>query len=188
MKECDRCHHKVPSKDRFCVYCGNKITIPEYQLLKILIIILVFGLLIGGANNNFWNIGEKQENNESSFTETSAIKSLVGTTSTSVKIQKIASTPTKVICPHAPDTRVKEGDQIIVARLMDNLRIRSEPTINSEKIGSLTTGAKLIILGGPSCADNYLWWLIKTENGLIGWVAEGSRENYYLEPVSKNAP
>jgi hypothetical protein len=63
-----------------------------------------------------------------------------------------------------------------------SLRIRSEPGLDGSKIGLLAEGTKMDIIGGPECMDSFLWWKVKTEDGIIGWVAEGSNGDYMIEP------
>jgi hypothetical protein len=36
---------------------------------------------------------------------------------------------------------------------------------------------------GPWCADEYRWWQLELDDGMMGWSAEGDTENYFLEPV-----
>lgn len=65
-------------------------------------------------------------------------------------------------------------------------RVRSEPGLNGSRIGSVDPGEEIVILDGPECQDNYVWWKIKaTKTGLTGWAAEGDSQDYYIVPIPK---
>jgi hypothetical protein len=40
------------------------------------------------------------------------------------------------------------------------------------------------VVGGPACADGYIWWNIRTREGTLGWSAEGDRREYFMEPFN----
>jgi hypothetical protein len=62
-------------------------------------------------------------------------------------------------------------------------RLRSAPSLNAEQIGQINAGETVTIIGGPSCADNIVWWQVSF-GSQIGWTAEGLPPDiYYLEPV-----
>jgi hypothetical protein len=50
--------------------------------------------------------------------------------------------------------------------------------------GQLETGTSFLITGGPSCAENWNYWRIRTDDGLSGWVAEGgdNTDPYFICP------
>jgi hypothetical protein len=58
--------------------------------------------------------------------------------------------------------------------------------MEGESIARLPEGATFTIVGGPECADGFIWWQIDTV--LNGWTAEGqligSAYDYFLEPAS----
>jgi hypothetical protein len=66
----------------------------------------------------------------------------------------------------------------------DANNLRAEPTTQGERIGFIPAGELFQVLGGPSCADGYVWWQVKYD-GAIGWTAEGNAANadYWLEPL-----
>jgi hypothetical protein len=61
------------------------------------------------------------------------------------------------------------------------LNIRATPSTQEARIGALRGGTHVSVLAEPRCAENYVWWQVEYGEG-IGWVAEGSGEDYYLEP------
>ncbi len=90
--------------------------------------------------------------------------------------------PDAVICPGAPHLQLAVGRQ---GRVVENLppnNVRSEPTINSQRLSEIPGGGVFTVIGGPVCADNYAWWQVDY-NGLVGWTAEGEGETYWLEPA-----
>lgn len=64
-------------------------------------------------------------------------------------------------------------------------RVRAQPNLGGAVLTQYEPGTTFEIRGGPICADGYLWWQIfNPDTGLEGWMAEGSGEDYFLEPVS----
>jgi uncharacterized protein YgiM (DUF1202 family) len=66
----------------------------------------------------------------------------------------------------------------------DSVRLRNSPQKSSNTTAQLQKGTQFTVIGGPSCADNWSWWQVKTDNGLNGWVAEGGDEvdPYFICP------
>jgi hypothetical protein len=91
--------------------------------------------------------------------------------------------PDVVTCPGFAALRLVVGG---LGRVVENLppnNVRSEPTINSQRLGEIPGGGVFTVIGGPVCAGNYAWWQVDY-NGLIGWTAEGEGQTYWLEPMS----
>ncbi len=94
-------------------------------------------------------------------------------------------------CLGAPPITMQVGDTGIVS---DNdprpLRIRSLPNLQGEILTELAVGKTFTITDGPICADTYIWWQIETtdENPVIGWAAEGTDGNYFMEMVERAEP
>ena len=97
-------------------------------------------------------------------------------------------TPTPVVCPGMPPSRVKVGDKVEVCT-DERLRLRETPANESVTKWYLVKGTELEIIGGHVCADKSTWWevLYKMENGEedTGWVKEGTDDKvkYYLCPI-----
>ncbi len=63
-------------------------------------------------------------------------------------------------------------------------RIRSAPTTSAQQIGLLAPGEVMVVIGGPACADTFVWWQVRAGTQ-TGWTAEGTTpDDYWLEPVS----
>jgi WD40 repeat protein len=58
--------------------------------------------------------------------------------------------------------------------------VRIGPGSTGQKIGEIPGGGVFQILDGPICADNTAWWMVDYQ-GLQGWTAEGSGNEYWLE-------
>ena len=106
------------------------------------------------------------------------------------KVIIIVQTPTPdnetwEACPDAPPSRLHPGMKARVAAYppLPN-RVRSGPGKSYARIGWVQVGEEMEILDGPSCANHWVWWKIRSlETGLVGWTAEGDFENYWLEPL-----
>lgn len=86
-------------------------------------------------------------------------------------------------CPGAPVSRLvpqARGRMTIIDGSTTN--VRSWPGLSGEITAALPEGTTFTVSAGPTCADGYAWWSLQFDDGSYGYVAEGSAENYYLEP------
>jgi hypothetical protein len=60
--------------------------------------------------------------------------------------------------------------------------VRKQPGKLSLEVTRLPEGTEFFITDGPVCSDGWLWWEIYTNDGLSGWLSEGSTR-YFVEPV-----
>jgi hypothetical protein len=62
------------------------------------------------------------------------------------------------------------------------LNIRSQPTTRQARIGMIPAGRTFIVLEGPRCSEQYIWWRGEYD-GVTGWMAEGGIvfDEYWLE-------
>ncbi|MBZ0317126.1 MAG: hypothetical protein K8L91_11960 [Anaerolineae bacterium] len=95
-------------------------------------------------------------------------------------------------CPDAPPPRLGLGTQarVIVTGegLAGLLRVRDNAGVAGGVLVDMKNGDAFSVIDGPTCLDNYLWWQIVTTGGITGWVAEGSLENYFVEPLAESNP
>ena len=77
--------------------------------------------------------------------------------------------PLPILCPPEGEPKFIEGQEVFTT---DDLRVRSEPSLNSQIIKPEPRNTSGKILEGPVCADNYVWWKVKYQDGTIGWSAE----------------
>jgi serine/threonine protein kinase len=52
------------------------------------------------------------------------------------------------------------------------LALQRRPRRSGRPIDSLPTGTVLTVIGGPVERDNFVWWELRTQNGLTGWAVE----------------
>jgi len=84
----------------------------------------------------------------------------------------------------APRLTIGEGAQVTFTTGVP-LNVRTAAA--GDLIMQIAEGTIVEVVGGPTCADEYLWWQIQFESGgatVGGWSAEGDNSNYYLEPVA----
>ncbi len=94
-----------------------------------------------------------------------------------------ASTNTAAACTGAPATRLQVGDTAIVISDPDPIRARASAP-DGAVVGSLYKNYQLPIVGGPICASSMLWWQVTLRDGTSAWVAEGTKDEYYLDVKS----
>jgi hypothetical protein len=62
--------------------------------------------------------------------------------------------------------------------------VRSDAGIEDPIIGHIEPLEALTIKAGPVCNDGYIWWEVKSENGVVGWTAEGNGREYWILPIN----
>ena len=88
-------------------------------------------------------------------------------------------------CPGAPPQRVMIGEKANVCTESDDLIVRQEPGLDGMELTGIEPGTNLMIINGPSCANNWSWWKVELDSGLDGWVAEGGDDidPYFICPM-----
>lgn len=90
------------------------------------------------------------------------------------------------LCPLPPrltaGQTAKVGDQNDIPN-----RMRASAGINGAYLIDIPAGGQFTVIGGPVCADRYVWWQVNY-NGTVGWTAEGEIDSngspdYWLEPL-----
>lgn len=94
----------------------------------------------------------------------------------------ITPTPTPITCTGAQVSRLYPGIPARVVPFGGANRMRSEPSINGEVVGSIPPGSSFEVLDGPECANGFAWFEVEFQ-GVVGWTAEGDSEDYWLEPL-----
>jgi len=64
-------------------------------------------------------------------------------------------------------------------------RVRNAPGFAAPTERRIPPGQMLMVIGGPQCADDVVWWQIKgvERDGLWqGWIGEGRDGTYWIEP------
>ncbi|MBC7225597.1 MAG: SH3 domain-containing protein, partial [Anaerolineae bacterium] len=99
--------------------------------------------------------------------------------------------PTATPVPTATDTPVPTPTPVVLAiggraRVVlseGRLNVRADPGTVADLLGRLAPGTEVSILDGPARRNDLVWWKVDNGAGLVGWVAEGSGEEQWLEPL-----
>jgi hypothetical protein len=88
------------------------------------------------------------------------------------------------LCPGgAPLSRLAAGMRGRVTFTDGSMtNVRAWADVDAEKAGTVPEGALFTVQSGPICADGYAWWNLAFDDGLVGFVAEGTQTSYFLEP------
>jgi hypothetical protein len=114
-----------------------------------------------------------------SLTSTAPVTATVNTKTTPV------AKPTWTPCPGIYFSRLYVGDTAFVSfdPPLPN-RVRSQPSMTGVYLGMLQPGERVEIIGGPVCANQSIWWEVRSKaSGLTGWTAEGDSKAYWLVPA-----
>lgn len=68
------------------------------------------------------------------------------------------------------------------------LRLRTEPDFSATEIMQMSEGTEFEIIGGSACvngSDYYRFWQLQLDDDTIGWAAEASTTDYFIEPVQE---
>lgn len=90
-------------------------------------------------------------------------------------------------CPGAADFRLGIGDQAEVNRQGRGLQVQKRPGDFPTILEELKQRAIVTVTAGPFCTPASggpaAWWVVTTESGRTGWVAESVNGTYYLDPL-----
>lgn len=88
-------------------------------------------------------------------------------------------------CPGTYLSRLRIGDQGYISYsppLANN--VREQAGLDAPLIGKLQPGEELLVVDGPECENNWVWWFVRSrKTGLQGWTAEGDRDGYWIVPA-----
>ena len=78
-----------------------------------------------------------------------------------------------------PEPTMTPTPDVFVATHLSNpelrVNLRPEPSVDTEPVAVLDAGTPLQFLGEQQTgADGYLWYRFRTEDGLVGWLREGT--------------
>ncbi len=99
--------------------------------------------------------------------------------------------PTVTVAPSACAEAPRPTRLVVMERgvvVEDNERetaelvnVRSGPGTNNRVIDQMDIGDVFLVLDGPQCSPQYAWFQVRYGE-TVGWIAEGDREAYYVEP------
>lgn len=88
-------------------------------------------------------------------------------------------------CPLTSTSRLQPGVRARVAYTDGTpTRLRAEPMGRIIDLMPEGEDYQMDILEGPRCTTEFTWWKVRTQDGQLGWVAEGTFFTHFLEPVS----
>jgi hypothetical protein len=93
-------------------------------------------------------------------------------------------TPTRA-CPPEGEPKFSQRQEVVTT---DALKVRENPGLSSPEIKTQPKGTSGKILEGPVCADNYVWWKVKYQDGTTGWSAQDWLEILVITPTFTPAP
>lgn len=104
-----------------------------------------------------------------------------GTRAPKLSPTNMPTTIAEADCPGAQPVGVTTG-QIAMLHLDPSIlgRVHEQPGLQSTVLGQLRSDEFFIILAGPQCADDLIWWKVQSARGLLGWIAEGYVSSYWL--------
>ncbi len=87
-------------------------------------------------------------------------------------------------CPGAMDSRLLVGDKVKIDPLFaEENTLFNQPGLGKRKTGQLGGSQTGTILDGPTCADERVWWKVRTTKGAEGWIAEAFDFNQFVVRV-----
>ena len=86
-------------------------------------------------------------------------------------------------CPGGYTSVLRKGMRAQVIEGQKPNRVRAQPSLGSKIKSNIPAGQPFDLLDGPSCADNWVWWNVRTQGGNVGWTAEGDQSEQWLEAV-----
>ncbi|HEX9675481.1 MAG TPA: hypothetical protein VGA07_05840, partial [Anaerolineales bacterium] len=104
---------------------------------------------------------------------------------TELTLVEAPARPFSQACGGRNYTRLDVGDRIMVSYEPPlSSRLRSNPGLAAGVVDMLEPGQQAGVMGGPVCADGYVWWELQPINtNLRGWAAEGDADGAWLVPV-----
>ncbi len=150
-------------------------------LVLVAVITLIFSLVGGG--------GESKGTPTPNATEIARQATLEAMAATPTPVP-----PTPTPTPMPKPTLGAGGKAVVVNSEPEGIRMRAGPGLNNATLDIFRDGAVFDVLSPPGDvteypvkADNYLWWRVRAEDGLVGWVAQGDDKQTWLVPLPADA-
>ncbi len=155
------------------VYVGQRLTVPEPQPVSDTVYVVRRG-------DTLFSIARR------SGTTVQSIMWANGLSSTRIYAgQRLLIPAPEASCSGAPLQRVRVGESAQVCTAYEQLMVRAQPRRNGAVLTRQRPGRYVSVIDGPVCATAFSWWLVRTDSGTVGWVAEGGDEidPYFLCPA-----
>lgn len=164
----------------------NRLVLPSWAWPILGVFCLLLGLVLG------WLLWRPQTVEETPLPSPTATATLqVSPTSTATRLatatHSVTPSPTYTGTPPptatvtdtpsptasaTPTMTIAVGGRVKVSGVgTTGLRLRSGPGVDFITFKIIEEGTILEVLGGPEKADNYTWWRLKDDKGVIGWAA-----------------
>ena len=85
--------------------------------------------------------------------------------------------PTPTATPYPGLVQVGKEARVIART---GLNVREAPSPNAKRLGNFPPNAVVLVTGGPTESEGYLWWQTDNQHGLAGWVAGSDGEDIWL--------
>jgi hypothetical protein len=154
----------------------RRVTLPPWALLAILVsiiillcvsLVLIVRAIRGGGD-------EETPTPQATLTlpppPTASLPTIAPTLSVSptATVDLLLGTPE----PTPPITEIGPGAMVLVqGTLGAGLNLREQPTTTGRVLGNAREGTTLLVLEGPTEADDYVWWKLRAPDGQEGWGA-----------------
>ena len=114
-------------------------------------------------------------------TNTPPIETTGAATSEVGEASETPAPPPPSSCGNSLPTRLSTGSEATV--VVFQVTLRTQPGLSADQVNFLARDRVVQVLQGPECVNGSWWWKVNNEElGYEGWVAEGDKDNYYLEP------
>ncbi len=147
-----------------------------------LIIIVVVTTIIS------YSSGREFKGNHPSYSSNGAISAsetnLNMVSTLSISTLKPTAKPKESSCIGAPLQRMSINGRGYICTKVDRVIIRTGAGKSNSEITRKHPGTQFDVVGGPKCANNLSWWKIRTNDGIVGWIAEGGDDldEYFICP------
>lgn len=91
------------------------------------------------------------------------------------------ASPTPVATPGSDGPAPDPARPELAIALVDDLQIRTAPSISAASVGSLRATDVVMVSDGPIDADGTQWWQVESGDLRVGWVAAGPADHPYLD-------
>lgn len=93
--------------------------------------------------------------------------------------------PAPAACEKAPPQQVRPGMLGYICTQIDGVYARPKPGKKNPIYTNLLPAERFLVVSGPVCKNNWSWWEVRTERGVVGWVPEGGDETdpYFICPI-----
>lgn len=203
MRYCPNCGNAAPGNAQHCPHCGQ--SLPGRKLSPIpfflagIMLLIASGMLLGNYLKNQPLLPSQATVTSSSETAEAPTQKLPPTENPPTREAPTQTRipPTKTIVPslsptttfdwskcHAIySTRLGIGASVVIGRFSSpfGYNVLSGPYQDRDKVGVISPGDKATIIGGPSCSNRWIWWIIKLDkNEISGWIPEGDANSFWL--------